>query len=121
MADTASTPAANLTLSGDLGATIQWGTATISGVATGAPAKPGLYGGNWTLQVSGTYGGATWTFQGSNDAVTWFTLNDVGGTPLTYAVADKLLNVKERPKFVRIITAAGTGTALVAILAVSDA
>lgn len=71
MADAASAPTATVVQNGgEHGITIRWGTTTISGVATGLKAAPGAYANRWTLQVSGTYGGATWTFQGSNDGST---------------------------------------------------
>lgn len=118
MADAASTPKANIEAQPERGATVTWGTTTISGLATGAKANLGAYAGRWTLQVDGTYGGATWTLQGSNDGTTWATLHDTAPTQvaLTYNVGNKLLDVLERPKYVRMITSGGTGTALVAIL-----
>lgn len=118
MADAASTPSANIATYGEGGALLTFGTTTVSGLATSKAADLSYWPAVWTLQVSGTYGGATWTLQGSNNNSTWFTLNDTTATPVpaTFSVGDKLMNIKERPRYVRLISTGGTGTALVAII-----
>lgn len=65
----------------------------VSGSVTGAPIPS-----NWldysdrSIQVVGTFGGATVTIQGSNDeGVTYGTINDDTGTALTFATTSGLI------------------------------
>jgi hypothetical protein len=52
-------------------------------------------------QASGAFGGATLSFQGSNDNVNWFTLsNAAGGAAATLTAAGGLSTI-ELPRFVR--------------------
>lgn len=69
-----------------------------------------------TVQVSGTFGGATVTIQGSNDKITWFTLNDNTGAALAVTTAVLKL-ILENPIYVRAISAGGAGSAITVILA----
>jgi hypothetical protein len=63
-----------------------------------------------TWQAQGTWGGATLTFQGSNDGANWFTLsNAAGGTAATLTANGGLATI-ELPRYVRPnLTVAGTG------------
>jgi hypothetical protein len=66
-----------------------------------------------TFQVSGTWGGATFQWQGSNDGTTWFMLNDPFGVDLT-ASANALYAVAEGPLYMRpMLTVPGSGASLV--------
>lgn len=62
-----------------------------------------------TVQVTGTFGGATVTIQGSNDGTNWVTLNDKNGNALTFTTAG-LKTIHEQTKFTRAKTAGGAGT-----------
>lgn len=77
---------------------------------TGVPATLYQYP-DKTLTVSGTFGGATVTIQGSADGANWTTLNDFLGNPLVYTAAAIAL-IAQNPNYVRAITSGGTGTAV---------
>lgn len=63
-----------------------------------------------SVQVIGTFGGATVTMQGSNDGgTTWSTLNDGAGTPLTFTAAG-IKQVLEVSQKIRPSIAGGGGT-----------
>lgn len=61
-----------------------------------------------TVQMSGTWGAGTVVLQGSNDAVTWFTLtNAADGEALSFA-ADGMAVVLENPLYIRPVSASGS-------------
>lgn len=63
-----------------------------------------------SVQVFGTFGaGGTCTIQGSNDGVTWHTLNDPQGDPLAITVAG-IYQVQELSRHIRPNVTAGDGT-----------
>ena len=62
-----------------------------------------------TVQASGTWASATVVIQGSNDNVTWFTLNDPGGTALSFT-ADAIKVILENPLYIRPKSSGGSGT-----------
>jgi hypothetical protein len=62
-----------------------------------------------SVQVVGTFGGATLAFEGSNDGVNWSTLSDPQGNPLTFTAA-KIEMVAEATLFVRPRITGGDGT-----------
>jgi len=61
-----------------------------------------------SVQVVGTFGGATLTIQGSNmkDTPTYATLNDAGGSALTYTTA-AIKKVREHTYWVRPVLSGG--------------
>jgi hypothetical protein len=61
-----------------------------------------------TVQVSGTFGGATLTVEGSNDNVTWFTLTNQAGDALSFTAAGLEL-IAQNPKYIRIGRSGGAG------------
>lgn len=63
-----------------------------------------------SVQVEGTFGSATVTIQGSNDGTNWQTLTDPQGTALTWTSANRIEQIEEITRYVRPITAGGTGT-----------
>lgn len=63
------------------------------------------------IQVDGTFGGATITIQGSNDGATWYTLNNVQGTALTFTAAG-MKQVVEVPQWIRPSLSGGAGSTL---------
>lgn len=69
-----------------------------------------------TVHVTGTFGGATVTIQGSNDNVTFATLNDNTGAALTFTAAG-LKVILENPTYIRAVTSGGAGTAVVVVIA----
>src|SRR3990170_2252557 len=62
-----------------------------------------------TVQVAGTFGGATVTVQGSNDGTNWATLRDPQGADLTFTVAG-IKQVLEVTRHIRATTSGGAGT-----------
>ncbi|MBV8666728.1 MAG: hypothetical protein JO269_09610 [Burkholderiaceae bacterium] len=68
-----------------------------------------------SIQIEGTFGGATVTIQGSNDGVNWETLRDPGSVALTFTSAG-LKQVLEMTYYLRAITAGGSGTAVTVTL-----
>lgn len=73
-------------------------------------------GADRSIQVEGTFGGATVTVQGSNDGTNWETLRDPLGNLLTFTAAG-LKAILEMTIYTRVISAGGTGTAITATLA----
>jgi len=70
-----------------------------------------------TLQVSGTFGGATVALQGSNDGASWFELTKKGGTAAASFTSGAIAAVNENPAFIRPSTSGGTGSAITVIVA----
>lgn len=68
-----------------------------------------------TVHVLGTFGGATVTIQGSNDNTNWVTLNDTGGSALTFTAAGMKI-IAENPVYMRATTSGGAGTAVSVIV-----
>lgn len=67
-----------------------------------------------SIQVFGTFGGATLTVQGSNDGTNWNTLHDETGAALTFT-ATGAHAIVENFLFIRCaLTAVGTGAAITA-------
>jgi len=75
-----------------------------------------------SIQVSGTFGGATLTVQGSNDytnyfaqnysSMVWNTMRDPLGNLLTFSTSGDLKQMLELALYVRVITSGGAGTNL---------
>lgn len=62
-----------------------------------------------TVTVTGTFGGATVTLQGSNDNTNWFTLTDPQGNDIAFTAAGMEI-IMENPLWIRAITVGGSGT-----------
>lgn len=63
-----------------------------------------------SIQVVGTFGaGGTVALQGSNDGVTWATLNDPQGNPLAIDTS-KIESIQELARYMRPLVTAGDGT-----------
>lgn len=69
-----------------------------------------------SVQIEGTYGGATVSFQGSNDGTNYQILTDPQGNALTWTSSNRLEQISELTRFVRPITSGGTGTSLTVTL-----
>ncbi len=83
----------------------------------GAPyAMP--YAADITVQVIGTFGGATVKLQGSNDGTNWFDLTKRGGTSAASVTAAGGFSANEMPAFIRPATSGGTGTDVDVIVAI---
>lgn len=64
-----------------------------------------------SVQVTGTFNGATITIEGSNDGVTYAPLSDVTGTALTFT-ANGVEKISENTRYVRPRVSTGTVTAV---------
>jgi hypothetical protein len=62
-----------------------------------------------TVQVIGTFGGATVTIQGSLDGATWATLNDLQGTAMTFTAA-RIEGVSEIVTYIRPLVSSASET-----------
>lgn len=95
------------------GITTKW-----SGLATGDEGVPIATGGRQiSVQVTGTFGGATVAMQGSNDGSNWVSLNDqaVIANPCSFTSAG-LKGVLQMPKYIRPVVSGGAGTGLIVTL-----
>lgn len=68
-----------------------------------------------SVQVFGTFGGASVVFEGSNDGSNWATLTDPQGNPLTFASA-KIEMVSEATWYVRPRVSGGDGTTSLTVI-----
>ena len=68
-----------------------------------------------SIQVTGTFGGATVTIGGSNDGVTYFALTDTGGSQLVLTEA-ALKQIVELPVFIKPRITGGDGTTSVNVI-----
>ncbi len=64
-----------------------------------------------TIQVTGTFGGSTVTFQGSNDGTNWHPLTQRGSTTNMAYTASANHICQEMPAFIRPVITGGTGSA----------
>lgn len=80
---------------------------------TGAPIKM-VQANDRSVQVTGTFGAATVTIQGSNDGTNWFTLNSPQGTAMNFTAAG-LLAVQEHVNYLRPIVVGGTTPSIVIV------
>jgi hypothetical protein len=74
----------------------------------GEPVRLAVYS-DRSIQVSGTFGGASVTIGGSNDGETYHALNDPQGTALTLT-AGALKQIVELPIFIKPRVFGGDGT-----------
>src|SRR6266704_1014283 len=68
-----------------------------------------------SVQVTGTFSGATIVFEGSNDGTNYFTLSNPTGTALSFTAAG-LMQVTEATAWVRPRVTAGSGASLTVTL-----
>ena len=93
-------------------------TSTWGAMATGDNGAPvSTNGRNLSVQVLGTFGGATVTMQGSNDGTNWATLNDqaVPGNVCSFTSAG-FKGVLQMPKYIRPVVSGGAGSGLIVIM-----
>lgn len=70
-----------------------------------------------TVQASGTF--TSITIQGSNDGVTWFTLNDPLGVDLAF-IAPGMALIAENPILIRPVAVGGGAGCTVSIIGVGE-
>ncbi len=65
------------------------------------------------IQATGTFGGATVTWQGSNDGTNWFTCTNVAGSTAASLTAAGGMQIIERPRYYRPnLTVVGAGATI---------
>jgi hypothetical protein len=69
-----------------------------------------------SVQVTGTFAGATIVFEGSNDGTNYFTLSSPAGTALSFTAAG-LVQVNQPTAWVRPHVTSGSGASLTVTLA----
>jgi hypothetical protein len=77
---------------------------------TGDPAENPTHA-DRSVQVAGTFGGATCTIQGSNNGSDWVTLTDPAGAALTF-VATGLKQILQVTKYIRPNITGGAAAAI---------
>lgn len=107
------TPVATPNVSPVNGATgMQWTNMTGATSDVGLPVEGPLHSDRSVQVNSGSWGGTTIVFEGSNDGVTYETLRDPQGNVLAFT-ANGLKQVLETTRFVRPrASVAGTGTGI---------
>lgn len=88
---------------------IAWAAAGDSDTFTALPMQSGFNA--RSIQVEGTFGGATITIKGSNDGTNYETIRDLQGNNLTFAAAG-LKGIQEVVGFIQPSTASGSGSSL---------
>lgn len=81
---------------------------TMGNADTGTPLQT-VGAADKTVTVTGTFGSATVTIQGSNDGTNYLTLNDQSDNALALTAAGIAL-IAENPLYIRPVTSGGTGT-----------
>jgi hypothetical protein len=94
--------------------------ATWADLATGdvGAGVPIAYAADLSCQVSGTFGGGTVTWQGSNDNTNWHPMTQRGGTTNMAYTAAALHISQENPAWVRPAVTSGTSVAIDCTLAI---
>lgn len=92
-----------------------WANMTTGDVGAGVALA---YAADLSCQQSGTIGGATTTWQGSNDNVNWHPMTQRGSTAdMSYTTASLHL-AQENPAFIRPVVTGGTGVTIKAVVAI---
>jgi len=91
--------------------------ATWAGLATGDDGASIRYGGaaDRTVQIVGTFGGATVTMQGSLDGTNWASLTDVQGNAIAVTAA-ALESITELVRYIRPVVTGGSGVSVTVML-----
>ncbi len=87
--------------------TVTWETITSTNT-NGSPAEIPEWS-DKTIQVVGTWGGATASVEGSNDGTNYSTLHDLLGNTL-FLTSDGITSVMETTRYIRPSSAGGDGT-----------
>ena len=83
---------------------------------TGSPIENPTFS-DRSVQVTGTFGGATCTIEGSNDGTNWATLTDPAGVATTFTAAG-LKQILQVTRYIRPNVSAGAGTLTINLLIV---
>ena len=109
------TPTYNGSVSSQDGSVVQWTWTLTTANTDGAPFEYTEYA-DVCFTATGTWGGATMTIEGSNDASTFMALSNAAGGTAATATANKAVTIIERPRYMRPnLTTAGTGASVTVI------
>ena len=97
----------------DMSRTITWAALTTTD-PTGTPAQWCEFS-QRCVTITGTFGGATVTLQGSNDGTNYFTLTDLQTTAISKTSA-ALEQVAELPLLVKPVVTGGDGTTSITVI-----
>jgi uncharacterized protein YgfB (UPF0149 family) len=92
-----------------------WADLATNDVGAGVPIA---YAAELTGQVSGTFGGGTITWQGSNDNTNWHPLTQRSGTTNMAFTAAAVHTANENPAWIRPAVTSGTSVAIDCTLAI---
>jgi hypothetical protein len=94
--------------------------ATWTGMTTGdvGAGVPLAYAADLSCQVSGTFGGATITWQGSNDNTHWHPMTQRSSTTNMAYTSAALHTAQENPAWVRPVVTGGTSVTIKATMAI---
>lgn len=92
-----------------------WADLATGDVGAGVPIA---YAADLSCQVSGTFGGGTVTWQGSNDNTNWHPMTQRGSTTGMAYTSAALHISQENPAWVRPAVTSGTGVAIDCTLAI---
>ena len=92
-----------------------WPAMTTGDVGGGIPIA---YAADLTGQVTGTFGGGTITWQGSNDNTNWHPLTQKSGTGNMAFTSAAVHTANENPAWVRPAVTGGTSVAIQGIMAI---
>lgn len=94
--------------------------ATWAAMATGdvGAGVPIAYAADLTGQVTGTFGGATITWQGSNDNTNWHPMTQKSGTGNMAFTSAAVHTANENPAWIRPAVTGGTSVVLKGIIAI---
>ena len=63
-----------------------------------------------SIQISGTFNGATVVLQGSNDGTNYHTLTDPQGNAISFTSADRIEQIMELTRYVKPVSTGGGGS-----------
>ena len=89
---------------------VVWGPVAAGDTFTPVPIQAGFA--NRSVQIEGTFGGATFGLQGSNDGTNYRNLNNLQNTAITTISAGAVLGVAELPAFIQPTISGGAGTSV---------
>lgn len=92
-----------------------WAAMATNDVGAGVPIA---YAADLTGQVTGTFGGGTITWQGSNDNTNWHPLTQRGGTTNMAFTSAAVHTANENPAWVRPVVTSGTSVVIQGVMAI---
>ena len=92
-----------------------WAAMATNDVGAGVPIA---YAADLTTQATGTFGGGTITWQGSNDNTNWSSLTQRSGTTAMAFTAAGMGTANENPAWIRPAVTSGTSVVIKGVVAI---